>query len=73
MTTQRDYKYIRNEEALCPYCDFSDYDSWEIRGDDGEQVENDCPRCGKTYLVTRHVDTSYTTQLKTLTPSNEVK
>lgn len=59
MTT--DVKYLLNDEAVCPYCDYEESDSWEITGDDGDKVQVECGNCSKTYLFQRVVSVAYTT------------
>ena len=40
--------------ATCPYCDYEEYDSWEIE----ESGEIECSRCEKEYYV--EIDLRYT-------------
>lgn len=40
----------------CPYCGRENNDSWEVSGDDGEEV---CDNCGSTFSWTREVSVTY--------------
>lgn len=56
-----DLKYKYNDNAVCPYCDAEQSDSWEINCDDGETVQTECDTCEKTILFTLHVTVQYST------------
>lgn len=56
---QFDHEYTH--EIVCPYCGYEDWDSWEFGGGDGEQSEEDCGRCEKTFLTKRNISINYTT------------
>lgn len=47
-------------EVVCPYCGYEFEDSWEFE-DDGEF---DCYGCDKTFLHSRHVSITYSTEKK---------
>lgn len=58
-----DVKYLLNDEALCPYCDSEQSDSWEIepnKSDEWFQVE--CDNCSKIFLFERVVSVEYSTE-----------
>lgn len=66
MKEDRDYKYVRNDDIVCPYCDHEFKDSWDISLDfeDGDKTEEECPDCDKTVVITVHRDVTYTTENK---------
>lgn len=45
-------------EIVCPYCGYEFSDSWEISGNDGSLV---CEECGKKFRYERHVSIMYST------------
>lgn len=58
-----DYKYYGNDEAICPYCDYVESDSWEIAQDTQEEwVLIECGNCDKKYLFEREAKVTYTTE-----------
>lgn len=58
-----DVKYLLNDEALCPYCDHEESDSWEIDPNTSDEwVQVECGNCSKTYLMKRLVTVQYTTE-----------
>lgn len=57
------YKYYGNDEAVCPYCDYEESDSWEIAQDSkDEKTLVECGSCDKQYLFERVVAVTYTTE-----------
>jgi hypothetical protein len=50
-----------NSHAVCPYCGYVDYESYELEGDDGECSIVDCCNCERQYRYIRHIDVSYST------------
>jgi len=50
--------------AICPYCGYENYDSWEIAGGEEFDGEHDCHSCGETMLISRNVEVTYTTKAK---------
>lgn len=56
-----DYKYLYNKNAICPYCDNEEYDSWEVRCEDGETVTTECSSCEKEFKFKRNVEVQYST------------
>nr|DAT67846.1 MAG TPA: hypothetical protein [Caudoviricetes sp.] len=51
-------------QIVCPYCGHKDNNSWEFSGSDGEELEHDCPKCGKTMICCRNVQITYSTYRK---------
>ena len=49
-------------QITCPYCGYEDKDSWEFRGDDGEEDEVICPSCEETMLCSRNITVTYSTR-----------
>ena len=62
MNTEIDTQFTRY--ATCPYCGYEDKDSWELHIDREEEIDDDCAKCGKTYLVSCCFDITYSTQKK---------
>lgn len=56
-----DYTYKYNHQAVCPYCDYADNDSWELQGEDGDTRATQCPSCEKWYMFERHLEITYST------------
>jgi DNA-directed RNA polymerase subunit RPC12/RpoP len=57
-------KYIDHsstQELVCPHCGFKFSDSWEWTGDDGD---DECLECGKTFFWERMVEITYSTSIK---------
>ena len=52
------YKTSYEIEIVCPYCGYTERDSWELTDDDGE---NTCGRCDSEYEYTRNVSITYST------------
>lgn len=46
-------------QIVCPYCGHRHEDSWEMAGNDEEDVECDCYACDKTFRVTTHISIKY--------------
>lgn len=58
-----DVKYLLNDEAVCPYCDHEESDSWEIESNTSDEwVQVECGNCSKTFLMKRVVTVEYTTE-----------
>ena len=49
-------------EMICPYCGYTERDSWELTDDDGQ---NTCGQCDSEYEYTRDVSITYSTTPKT--------
>lgn len=48
------------ESITCPWCGYEDPDSWEF---DAEYDGNyECPSCGKTFVLERIIDVTYTSK-----------
>lgn len=47
------------DNIVCPYCGYTNTDSWEINFGSNEDTETDCGMCSTTFRVSRHVDISY--------------
>jgi hypothetical protein len=57
-------EHTATNNAICPYCDYEESDSWEIRLGDGYgegDGTHDCAGCGKEYRVSRLVHVTYNT------------
>lgn len=54
---------IRTENAICPYCGYEDYDSWEWAQSNEEEQDVDCSSCGKEFHLHIDYDVSYTTSV----------
>lgn len=52
-------KYSDNN-AICPWCDKEQSDSWELNDEGGE---TECSYCGKKFIYSVYHSTSYTTSL----------
>lgn len=48
------------DEITCPWCGYSDPDSWEFEGEYDDGYE--CTNCGKPFIVRRIVDVAYTSK-----------
>jgi len=58
-----DVKYLMNDEAVCPYCDHEQSDSWEIATETRDEwIQTECGNCGNTFLLERVVQVSYSTE-----------
>lgn len=58
-----DVRYLLNDEAVCPYCNYEGSDSWEIESDKTDEwVQVECGNCLKIFLMERVVSTKYTTE-----------
>jgi hypothetical protein len=56
-------KHLLNDEAVCPYCDEAETDSWEISQDTNDEwVQVECGNCSNTYLMERVVTVQYSTK-----------
>lgn len=56
-----DYSY--NDNAICPYCDHEESDSWEIEQNTSEEwFQVECGSCEKTYLFERNISVTYNTE-----------
>lgn len=55
-------RYTR--DATCPYCGYENRDSWELHLDSGHEIEVDCGKCEKTYLVSCDIDITYCSHKK---------
>ena len=59
--------YIEHEytsEIVCPYCGHRDRNSWEKSGNDEEEMETECERCGREFFYYRHMIVEYSTLKK---------
>jgi hypothetical protein len=53
----------KEHEITCPYCGYEFQDSWDYGlKDDGDEIIEDCPECGKNFHVSFCVDVNYTTK-----------
>jgi hypothetical protein len=61
-----EYDTTQCHEATCPYCGYSELDSWELDfGDSMEgEIETDCSHCGETYICARTVTVTYDSKKK---------
>lgn len=58
-----DVKFLLNDEAVCPYCEHEESDSWEIEPNKTDEwIQVECGNCSKTYLMERVVSTAYSTE-----------
>lgn len=48
------------DAITCPWCGYSDPDSWEFDGEYDDEYE--CIHCGKPFIVKRIVDITYTSK-----------
>ena len=48
------------DEITCPWCGYSDPDSWEFEGEYDDGYE--CTNCGKPFIVRLIVDVKYTSK-----------
>ena len=48
------------DEITCPWCGYSDPDSWEFEGEYDDGYE--CLHCGKQFFVEKRVDITYTSK-----------
>ena len=51
---------VKRGEITCPWCGYSDPDSWEFEGEYDDAYE--CLHCGKPFIVERIVDITYTSK-----------
>ncbi len=51
-------KYLRNNNAICPHCDYENHDSWELDEDD---VEVQCESCNEMFHIQIETERKYTT------------
>ena len=48
--------------VICPFCGYEDKDSWEYgREYDEEWNDCECPGCGETFKMIRHITVDYST------------
>ena len=59
-----DYDTQFTRYAKCPYCGYENQDSWELPFDRDEDIEVDCHKCEKTYIVSRCIDITYSSVKK---------
>lgn len=50
----------RKSEITCPWCGYSDPDSWEFDSEYDDEYE--CSHCGKPFIAKRIVDVTYTSK-----------
>lgn len=50
----------KEDEITCPWCGYSNPDSWEFEGEYDDAYE--CLHCGKPFIVERIVDITYTSK-----------
>ncbi len=46
-------------EIICPYCDYSQGDMWEVKETEGLEK---CPECDKMFKWERHTEVEYRTE-----------
>lgn len=51
----------REDNMVCPFCGYTDYDSWEY--EDGTNEIN-CPNCNAELEMEKEIEVTYTTTLK---------
>ena len=51
---------LHMDRITCPYRGWEDQDSWEM--EEGSEVEDDCGRCGRRFLVRMYIQVSYTSR-----------
>lgn len=59
-----DYDTEYTNLITCPYCGHEDHDSWEFSGEDGEELEETCGKCGEEFYAVRSVTIDYSTRKK---------
>jgi hypothetical protein len=52
---------LHMDRITCPYCGWEDQDSWEMT-EEGSEVEDDCGRCERPFLVSMYISVSYTSR-----------
>lgn len=50
---------FETEELVCPWCGYSDPDSWELADADDEY---ECPSCEKIFEYERNIEVTYTSR-----------
>lgn len=49
-------EHENEENLICPFCGVEDYDSWELKEDEGE---TDCSSCGSEIKYQRNISIDY--------------
>jgi DNA-directed RNA polymerase subunit RPC12/RpoP len=57
-------------DMVCPFCGYTDYDSWEY--DEGTNEIN-CPHCNAELIMEKEVEVTYTTTLKSKPKINNIE
>ena len=50
---------FETEELVCPWCGYSDPDSWELADSDGNY---ECSSCGEIFEYERNIEVTYTSR-----------
>ena len=58
---EEDWDLVHTDNAVCPHCKEINRDSWEIDFGSNDSTETTCGSCGKDYIVTQFVQTTYST------------
>lgn len=66
-----DLKFFRNDEVVCPYCEYEFSDSWEFAQHSTDNQEVECPTCYHEFNLYCDVEVKYTTSEKKVTPTTE--
>lgn len=56
-----DHEYTH--DPVCPHCGYKMIEAWELP-QECYQIEVDCGKCDKPYLVTQHITIKYSTEVK---------
>lgn len=47
-------------EPVCPFCAHEVRDAWELKGDDGDEIEHTCGQCEQEFKCCRNVRVTWT-------------
>lgn len=51
-------EHLYTDNITCPYCNWEDEDSWELRENSAELI---CGNCGEEFFVERDIQVTYST------------
>lgn len=54
-------KHENEDTTICPYCDY-EFRRYENTCEELDEEENECPNCGKTFILTVEVNYTYSTR-----------